>query len=87
MSELKIEYKKLELKEEGSWFKRLISKPHTKKTLLYILGGMVLGVAYTFFTEGQSFTHVPGKEFFQNALTGGFLGFFITNSPCARGAC
>lgn len=84
---MKIETKKLEIKQEGSWLKRTLKAPHTRKTLLYILGGMVVGLAYTFVTEGQSFAKVPNNEILQNVFTGAFLGFFITNSPCARGAC
>lgn len=87
MGDIKIDYKKLELKKEGTWFKRFLSNPHTKKTLIYIAGGIVLGIAFTFFTEGNSFIKAPVDEFFKNALTGAFLGFFITNSPCSRGAC
>ncbi|MBI9067145.1 MAG: hypothetical protein JEZ09_07630 [Salinivirgaceae bacterium] len=85
--DVKMEFKKLELKQEGTWIKRTLKSVHVRKSALFILGGMVLGLGYTFFTEGNSFANVPADEIFKNVLTGGFLGFFITNSPCSRGKC
>lgn len=84
---MKIETKKLELKPEGSWIKRTFKSAHIRKTVLFIMGGMLVGLAYTFFTEGNSFVNVTSNEIMQNVFTGAFLGFFITNSPCSRGAC
>jgi hypothetical protein len=30
---------------------------------------------------------MPANDFINSLLIGGFFGFFITNSPCARGRC
>lgn len=82
-----MEFKKLEIESEGSWMKRKLSNPHIRKTLIYILIGAVAGFAFFYFTEGIHMDKIPGNEIVQSVLVGAFLGFFITNSPCARGRC
>jgi len=82
-----MKFEKLEIKEEGSWIKRTIKKPHVKKTLLYILIGAFAGFAFYFFTEGIQMDKMPTNEILQSVGVGAFFGFFITNSPCARGRC
>lgn len=82
-----MEFKKLEIEEEGSWIKRKLSNPHFKKSLIYIVGGAVVGFAFYYFSEGMSLDKMPGKDILQSVIIGAFLGFFITNSPCARGRC
>ncbi len=82
-----MEFKKLEIKEEGSWLQRKIRNPHTKKTLIYTLIGAVIGFAFYYFSEGMHMDAMPRKEIVQSILVGAFLGFFITNSPCAKGHC
>ena len=42
-----MEFKKLELQDEGSWFKRRISSNHFKKSIIYILIGAALGFIFT----------------------------------------
>jgi len=82
-----MEFKKLEIKEEGTWIQRKIKNPHTRKTLLYILLGAVAGFLFYYFTEGINMDAMPRGEIVQSILVGAFFGFFITNSPCARGRC
>lgn len=82
-----MEFKKLEIKPEGSWLKRTITSKHFKKTILYILIGAVAGFIYYYLTEGQKLEIMSLKEIGKNMLFGGFFGFFITNSPCSRGRC
>jgi len=82
-----MEFKKLEIKEEGNWIQRKIKNPHTRKTLLYILLGAVAGFLFYYFTEGMNMDAMPRGEIVQSILVGAFFGFFITNSPCARGRC
>ncbi len=82
-----MEFKKLEIKEEGNWIQRKIKNPHTRKTLLYILLGAVAGFLFYYFTEGINMDAMPRGEIVQSILVGAFFGFFITNSPCARGRC
>ena len=82
-----MEFKKLEIKEEGNWFQRKIKNPHFKKTILYILIGAIVGFAFYYFSEGMHMDSMPQNEIVQSILVGAFFGFFITNSPCARGRC
>ncbi len=80
-------FKKLEIETKGSWIGRKLASPHFKKTLLYVLIGAVAGFAFFFFTEGMFMDKMPTKDIFQSIIIGAFFGFFITNSPCARGRC
>lgn len=82
-----MEFKKLELEQEGSWFKRKISNPHFKKSLIYTLIGAILGFVFFYLTEGMHMDTMPNEEIIQSILVGAFFGLFITNSPCARGKC
>jgi hypothetical protein len=82
-----MEFKKLEIKPEGSWLKRTLTSKHFQKSLIYILIGAIAGFAYYYFTEGHKLETMAIKEIGKSMLFGGFFGFFITNSPCARGRC
>jgi hypothetical protein len=82
-----MEFKKLEIEPEGSWLKRTISSPHLKKTIIYIVLGAVAGFAFTYLSAGKPLTELSNGEIFQSLIIGGFFGFFITNSPCARNKC
>lgn len=82
-----IEFKKLEVKDDRSWFKKVFGTPHAKKTIIYIIAGAVAGIGYFYFTEGKHMDVLAAKDILKSALIGGFFGFFITNSPCARGRC
>lgn len=82
-----MEFKKLEIKEEGNFLQRNLKKPHVKRTLIYMLIGGVLGFLYFYIAEGQHMDAVPSGEILQSIGFGAFLGFFLTNSPCARGKC
>jgi len=82
-----MEFKKLEIKSEESWFKRTILSQHGKKTILYILIGSVAGFVLFFVTQEKQFTEITAGEIVKSMFMGGFFGFFITNSPCARNKC
>ena len=82
-----MEFKKLEIEPEGNWIKRTLSTPHAKKTIIYIVLGAIVGLLYFYFTEGKQLHNISFGEIVKSMLVGGFLGFFITNSPCARGKC
>jgi len=82
-----MEFKKLEIKQEGSWLKRLISSAHFKKSILFIIIGATGGFVFTYFSEGRELAQISSKDIFANMFTGAFVGFFLTNSPCARGRC
>lgn len=82
-----MEFKKLEIKPEGNWFQRQLANPHTKKTIIYTLGGAVLGSVLFLFTELQETEVFLLKDMLGHTFTGALMGFLITNSPCARGQC
>lgn len=82
-----MEFKQLDIKPEGSWFKRTISNPHTKKSLIYIAIGAAIGIIYFFVTNDKQMANISFGEIFKSAVFGGFLGFFVTNNPCARNKC
>ena len=82
-----MEFKQLDIKPEGSWLKRTLESKHTRKTLIYIVLGAVAGFLFFYFTEGKSFSQITSGEIFQSMIVGGFLGFFVTNNPCARNRC
>jgi hypothetical protein len=82
-----MEFKQLDLKPEGSRLKRLSKSPHVRKSALYILIGAIIGLAYFYFTEGRHVAELSRGDMTKSVLIGGFFGFFITNSPCARNKC
>jgi len=82
-----MEFKKLDIKPEGNWIQRLIGSQHFKKTIIAILAGAFLGFIFTYFLEGKELSQISSNDFFTNIFTGAFFGFFLTNSPCARGKC
>ena len=79
--------KELELKQESSWLKRTLKSAHTRKTVIYIVIGAAAGIMLLLLSQAEHLDRITGGDILQNALLGGFFGFFITNSPCARGRC
>ena len=84
---LYMEFKKLEVGQEGGWFRRAIRSRHTIKTIIAIGVGAVAGFLYFYFTQGQQVSEITAGDIVKSILIGGFFGFFITNSPCSRGRC
>jgi hypothetical protein len=82
-----MEIKKLDLKPEGSWIKRMYKSAHVRRSIVSIAIGAFIGFGYYYFTEGNQLDTMSLKEVGKSMLMGGFLGFFVTNSPCARGKC
>jgi len=82
-----MEFKKLELEPESNWFKRTIRSKHTKKSIIYTAIGAIAGFLYFFLTEGKHMDVIQSSDIINSMLFGGFLGFFITISPCARNKC
>lgn len=82
-----IEFKQLDIKPEGSWLKRLISSQHAKRTVLFMLIGAIGGFLFFYFSEGQHMAKLTTTDIFKSIGVGAFFGWFITNSPCARGRC
>ena len=82
-----MEFEQLDLKPQGSWIRRTLSSPRFKTTMIAIAVGSVLGFLFYYITEGRLMESMPANEVVKSFLVGGFFGFFITNSPCARGRC
>lgn len=82
-----MEFKQLEIRQEGSWIKRKLLTKNTLKTLAMLVIGSVGGFAYFYFTEGNQMDSFTFKDAFNSISMGAFFGVFITNSPCARGRC
>ena len=82
-----MQFKQLDIKPQGSWFSRTLRSPRFKTTLTAMIIGALLGFLFFYFTEGRLMESIPGKDIGKSLLVGGFFGFFITNSPCARGRC
>lgn len=82
-----MEFKQLEIKQEGSLIKRIFLSKHIRRSVLFILIGALLGLAGTYFMAGMEINSISSKDLLTNVFTGSFFGFFITNSPCARNKC
>ncbi|HCE59067.1 MAG TPA: hypothetical protein DER09_14835 [Prolixibacteraceae bacterium] len=82
-----MEFKKLEIKPEGNWVKRNIRTPQGRKTMIYIAIGAVAGVIVFVVTQEKKLAEITAGEIIKSMAMGGFFGFFITNSPCARNQC
>jgi hypothetical protein len=82
-----MQFKKLELSTNRNWFQRTISSRHFKKSLVYILVGALAGFVIYYFSEGRYIVDIAASDYISSILLGGFFGFFVTNSPCARGRC
>jgi len=81
------EFKKLELEDDRSWFKKTFTSKHFIKTIIYVLIGAVGGYAFFYFSNGREMNMFWSEEALNNVFWGMALGLFITNSPCARGRC
>jgi uncharacterized membrane protein YraQ (UPF0718 family) len=82
-----LDIKPLDLKPKGNWFTRTLRSPRFKTTLTAIILGAILGFLFFYLTEGRLMDSMPGNDILNSMLIGAFFGFFITNSPCARGRC
>jgi hypothetical protein len=84
---MEFKFKELEIKEEGSWINNKIKSAHFKKTLISVIAGIGIGLLFYFFTDAKNIDNFVWQDAYQNMIFGGFIGLFITNSPCARGKC
>lgn len=82
-----MEFKHLEISPENNRLKRLFSSKQFRKSVIYILIGVVLGIVFTYLAGGMQLSNLNLKDLITNAFFGAFFGFFITNSPCARNSC
>ena len=82
-----MEFKELKIEQEKGWFRRNLKSRHMRKSLFAIGLGALLSFLYYYFTEGQHLNEIVAGDILKSMAVGGFFGFFITNSPCARGRC
>jgi len=82
-----MKFKPLDIEEEPKGLKRLARKKHTLRTVIFVFIGALLGFLYFYITEGQHMDPLIPGDIVKSMLIGGFFGFFITNSPCARNRC
>ena len=82
-----MKFKKLEVNKESNWLKITIQARHTRKTIIFMVIGAIAGFLYFYFTEGIHMDTIASGDILKSAIIGGFFGFFITNSPCARNKC
>ena len=55
--------------------------------LLFIAIGALAGFAYYYLSHYTQTTQFSTSGILKSIAAGAFLGFFITNSPCARNKC
>lgn len=84
---MKMKFKQIDLEPESNWYKRTFLTKHAKRTVLLIVIGAIVGCLYFVFVPGNQMEIIVANEVIKSMLMGGFFGFFITNSPCARGKC
>ena len=82
-----MEFKQLEIEQESNWLKRILQSKHNRKTAIYVVIGSVAGFLYFYYSDGQYMDTISSGDIIVNLLIGGFFGFFLTNSPCARNKC
>lgn len=82
-----MQFKPLELKQDGSWLSRTVKSAHFKKTATAMLIGATISFLFFYFTEGRLMESIPSGEILKSMAIGAGFGLFITNSPCARGRC
>ncbi|MBW6478167.1 MAG: hypothetical protein K0B37_01995 [Bacteroidales bacterium] len=82
-----IKFKKLEIAPENKGINKLIKSQHLRKSLIYILFGALAGFGFFYFTEARQLQSWVFSDSISSVFMGAFLGFFITNSPCARNRC
>lgn len=81
------EFKPLQLQQEKNIWKRIYKSRQVRRTFLYMIVGAAISFAISFVGEGMQLASMSSNEIFQSIIIGAFMGFFITNSPCARGKC
>lgn len=82
-----MEFKKLELEDEKGSGAGVLKSPQLRKTLIAMLIGAAIGFIYFYLSEGRNYEVLELGDILKSSGIGAFFGFFITNSPCARGRC
>ena len=82
-----MEFKKLELESEPKGLRGWIKTKQFRSSIISIGIGIAAGFGYYYFSEAKTLDAVTFYEAIKYMGMGGFFGFFVTNSPCARGRC
>ena len=82
-----MEFKKLEISSEQSWFKRNIWTTHGKKTIFYIVLGALAGFIFYLLSEDTKLASLTWNEVLPNIALGACCGVGVTISPGARNRC
>jgi hypothetical protein len=82
-----MELKILEIQDGVVKSKKRLFSNHIIKTIVYVVLGALASFLIFYFTEGKHMDSIATGDIIRNTFIGGFLGFFLTNSPCARNKC
>ena len=82
-----MEFKKLEIEQENKGIKPILQSAHFRRSLIFIILGALGGFGWYYFTEARHMEVFMFSQSLGSIFIGAFLGFFITNSPCARNRC
>jgi hypothetical protein len=82
-----MKFQELKIQQEKSWIKRIFSSQHARRSFLFIVLGATAGFLFFYFNEGKQMDVITTGDILRSTFIGGFFGYFITNSPCARGRC
>jgi uncharacterized membrane protein YraQ (UPF0718 family) len=82
-----MEFKKLEIEQERGLINRIFKSKQTRRSVFAVLIGVLAGFLFFYFTEGKFMDELLTVDILKSMALGGFFGFFIVNSPCARGRC
>ena len=81
------EFKKLDIKPEGSKLTRFIKSGQFKRTLIFMALGALIGFGTFYFGKSNASGEFWSDVALKHIFLGAGLGAFISNSPCARGRC
>ncbi len=82
-----MEFKKLEIQDDRSWYRKLWESAHLRRTVLFMIGGAAISFVLFYISEGRYLDLLGIGDILKSMVPGALFGLFITNSPCARGRC
>ena len=83
---MSFEFEPVKLGKEAKKYQRKETFKHIGKTLLFMLGGILFAIGYQYAKIG-TWTELDQESIKNAVFMGAFIGFFLTNSPCAKGRC
>lgn len=84
---MSFEFEPVKVGPKASEYKRQEKWRHIRKTVMYMLVGIFISIGAHYLMEGWTLDTLLSDEVNNAIFTGAFVGFFLTNSPCARGRC